>query len=50
VLSPRQIDTWLQAANQPSTTGDAAMGLDETEETQLSLEQAGAKPEPTPAL
>ena len=50
VLSPRQIDTWLQAANQPSTTGDAAMGLDETEETQLSLEQAGVKPEPTPAL
>lgn len=45
VLSPRQIDTWLQQANQPNTTGDAAMGLDETEETQLSLDQAGAKPE-----
>jgi segregation and condensation protein B len=48
VLSPRQIDTWLQAANQPTTTGDSAMGLDETEETQLSLDQAGAKTE-TPA-
>ena len=45
VLSPRQIDTWLQQANQPTTTGDSAMGLDETEETQLSLDQAGAKPE-----
>jgi len=45
VLSPRQIDTWLQAANQPNSTGDAAMGLDETEETQLSLDQSGAKPE-----
>lgn len=45
VLSPRQIDTWLQAANQPSTTGDSAMGLDETEEEQLSLDQAGAKTE-----
>jgi len=43
VLSPRQIDTWLQAANQPDVTGDSAMGLDETEETQLSLDQAGAK-------
>ena len=49
VLSPRQIDTWLQAANQSGTTGDSAMGLDETEETQLSLEQAGAKPENTAA-
>ena len=47
VLSPRQIDTWLQAANQPNTTGDSAMGLDETEETQLSLEQAGTKSETT---
>lgn len=47
VLSPRQIDTWLQTANQPANVGDAAMGLDETEETQLSLEQAGTKPETT---
>ena len=48
VLSPRQIDTWLQAANQPDVTGDSAMGLDETEETQLSLDQAGAKSETSP--
>ncbi len=50
VLSPRQIDTWLQAANQPDVTGDSAMGLDETEETQLSLDQSGAKPETTATL
>ena len=49
VLSPRQIDTWLQASNQPTTTGDSAMGLDETEETQLSLDQAGTKSEPSVA-
>jgi len=48
VLSPRQIDSWLQTANQPNATGDSAMGLDETEETQLSLDQAGTKSE-TPA-
>ncbi len=47
VLSPRQIDTWLQAANQPTTTGDSAMGLDETEEEQLSLDQTGSKTETT---
>jgi segregation and condensation protein B len=40
VLTPRQLDSWLKTANEPSTTGDAAMGLDENEETQLSLEQA----------
>lgn len=40
VLSPRQIDAWLQTSNAPSNPGDAAMGLDETEEDQLSLEQA----------
>lgn len=48
VLSPRQIDTWLQAASQPRAAGDSDMGLDETEETQLSLDQSGAKPEPAP--
>ncbi|HVU18964.1 MAG TPA: SMC-Scp complex subunit ScpB [Candidatus Didemnitutus sp.] len=46
VLSPRQIDSWLQSANQPRAASDSDMGLDETEETQLSLEQA-AKPQPT---
>ncbi len=42
VLSPRQIDAWLQSANQPRPAGDADMGLDETEGTQMSLDQAGA--------
>jgi segregation and condensation protein B len=40
VLSPRQIDAWLQSANQPRAASDADMGLDETEETQMSLNQA----------
>jgi segregation and condensation protein B len=40
VLSPRQIDAWLQTSNAPSNPSDAAMGLDETEEDQLTLEQA----------
>jgi len=49
VLSPRQIDAWLQSANQPRAANDSDMGLDETEETQLSLESAAAKaPEATP--
>jgi segregation and condensation protein B len=47
VLSPRQIDAWLQTSNNPRAAGDADMGLDETEEEQLSLQQA-AQPE-TPA-
>jgi segregation and condensation protein B len=46
VLSPRQIDAWLQSANQPRAANDSDMGLDETEETQLSLEQAAAQSEP----
>lgn len=41
VLSPRQIDAWLQTSNVPRPAGDADMGLDETEEDQMSLEQAG---------
>lgn len=49
VLTPRQIDSWLKTANDPATTGDAAMGLDETEETQLSLESAASAENPTPA-
>jgi segregation and condensation protein B len=40
VLSPRQIDAWLQTSNSPRTASDADMGLDETEEKQLSLEPA----------
>ena len=54
VLSPRQIDTWLQAANQPRAASDSDMGLDETEETQMSLESAAARPmsdePPAPAV
>jgi segregation and condensation protein B len=46
VLSPRQIDAWLQSANQPRAATDSDMGLDETEETQLSLESAAAKSVP----
>ncbi len=40
VLSPRQIDAWLQTSNAPRGAGDAEMGLDETEQSQLSLEKA----------
>jgi len=39
VLSPRQIDAWLQTSNAPRAASDADMGLDETEQSQLSLEQ-----------
>ncbi|HEY0863583.1 MAG TPA: SMC-Scp complex subunit ScpB [Lacunisphaera sp.] len=50
VLSPRQIDAWLQTSNQPRAAGDADMGLDETEEQQMSLEQPqAAAPEADPA-
>jgi segregation and condensation protein B len=44
VLSPRQIDAWLQSANQPRAAGDADMGLDETEPDQMTLDQAAAAP------
>jgi len=47
VLSPRQIDAWLQTSNNPRAASDSDMGLDETEEEQLSLQQA-SQPE-TPA-
>lgn len=46
VLSPRQIDAWLQTSNTPRPASDSDMGLDETEEDQLSLQQA-AQPEKT---
>ncbi len=46
VLSPRQIDAWLQTSNNPRAAGDADMGLDETEEQQMSLEQAAAPEQP----
>jgi segregation and condensation protein B len=46
VLSPRQIDAWLQTSNVPRAAGDADMGLDETEEQQMSLEQAGTPEQP----
>jgi segregation and condensation protein B len=42
VLSPRQIDAWLQTSNNPRAAGDSDMGLDETEEDQMSLEQPAA--------
>jgi len=48
VLSPRQIDAWLQTSNAPQGAGDAEMGLDETEQSQLSLEKAAATEEPAP--
>jgi segregation and condensation protein B len=46
VLSPRQIDAWLQSANRPRAANDSDMGLDETEETQMSLETAAGKSSP----
>lgn len=39
VLSPRQIDAWLQTSNNPSVSGDAEMGLDETADKQLTLDE-----------
>jgi segregation and condensation protein B len=42
VLSPRQIDAWLQTSANPRPASDSDMGLDETEETQLPLDQAAA--------
>ena len=40
VLSPRQIDAWLQTSSSPRAASDSDMGLDETEEQQMSLQQA----------
>lgn len=42
VLSPRQIDAWLQTSTAQPTAGDAEMGLDETEPDQLTLDSAAA--------
>src|SRR4051812_12593384 len=47
VLSPRQIDAWLQTSANLRAVGDSDMGLDETEEQQLSLQEA--PPPETPA-
>ncbi|HTL69193.1 MAG TPA: SMC-Scp complex subunit ScpB [Lacunisphaera sp.] len=48
VLSPRQIDAWLQTANAPRAASDADMGLDETEQSQLSLDQSAKETGATP--
>lgn len=47
VLSPRQIDAWLQTSTNPRPASDSDMGLDETEEQQMDLQQAA--PPSTPA-
>ena len=44
VLSPRQIDAWLQTTAKPRAASDADMGLDETEEEQLGLPQGETVP------
>jgi segregation and condensation protein B len=44
VLSPRQIDAWLQTSANPRAASDSDMGLDETEEEQMSLQQAESAP------
>ncbi len=49
VLSPRQIDAWLQSANQPRAASDADMGLDETEPDQLTLDHAASAAAAAPA-
>lgn len=48
VLSPRQIDAWLQTTSDPRAASDADMGLDETEQTQMSLEQPEKSASPAP--
>ena len=46
MLSPRQIETWLQTSNTPRAASDADMGLDETEQTQMLLEQPAKSASP----
>jgi len=46
VLSPRQIDAWLQTSNSPRAASDSDMGLDETEEQQMSLQQSATPENP----
>lgn len=48
VLSPRQIDAWLQTSNQPRAASDADMGLDETEQAQIPLEPPAESAQPVP--
>jgi segregation and condensation protein B len=48
VLSPRQIDAWLQTTSDPRAASDADMGLDETEQTQMSLAQPENSASPAP--
>lgn len=48
VLSPRQIDAWLQTSANPRPASDSDMGLDETEEQQLPIGQVDAPAEPAP--
>lgn len=43
VLSPRQIDAWLQTSANPRAASDSDMGLDETEEEQMTLQQTPAE-------
>jgi segregation and condensation protein B len=40
VLSPRQIDAWLNTSNNPRPASDGDMGLDETQPSQMTLDQA----------
>ncbi len=47
VLSPRQIDAWLQTSSSPRAASDADMGLDETEGKQMSLEPAASPEAPS---
>ncbi len=44
VLSPRQIDSWLQSANMPRSASDADMGLDDTEAQQMTLAPTTQEP------
>lgn len=46
VLSSRQIDAWLQTSSSPRAASDADMGLDETEDKQMSLEQTASPERP----
>ncbi len=43
VLSPRQIDAWLQTSSEPRPAADADMGLDETAPAQLEMQPAAAE-------
>lgn len=49
VLSPRQIDAWLQTTNEPRAASDSDMGLDEAAEAQLPLANPSAPADANPA-